>query len=79
MHQLTKEQLKQEVIQMVMEGDDGLLQVFHEIGNEYRGQPFDDQSEKVELDRRRKARMEGKSNVYAWTEARELIISRIKK
>jgi hypothetical protein len=76
---MENKKLREEVIQMVMQGDEGLLQVFHEIGNEYKGKSFDVKSEKAELERRRIARMEGKTEVYPWSEARELIISRINK
>jgi hypothetical protein len=79
MHQISKEQLKEEVLQMVMEGDENLLKVMHLIGSDFKEKRFDESLEKNLLVQRRLARLKGEHQVYKWEDVRESIIVNLRK
>jgi hypothetical protein len=79
MPQITKEQLKEEVLQMVMEGDETLLKVLHVIGTDLKEKGFDKLQEKKLLEERRLARLKGEHQVYNWEDVRKSIIANLTK
>jgi hypothetical protein len=79
MLQITKEQLKEEVLQMVMEGDETLLKVLHVIGTDLKEGGFDEIQEKKLLEQRRLARLKGEHQVYNWDDVRKSIIVNLTK
>ena len=57
MLQITKELLKKEVLQMVMEGDETLLKIMLIIGTDLKEKRFDELQERKLLEQRRLARL----------------------